>query len=165
MLFFFHPKSMAERTLLVKFHEILDLFRTIFANDNDILNGIDDTYEEVLTKELILIPEQYDDLILQYLTIVEVLAKNINFKNIANELETLKAENKLPSYELSSFDMISAGIKLINTAKGNRFRILNMLIKLKPLFKCVDKVMSMPIDILKRIGEMTENSNKYDDLI
>ena len=155
----------SDRKLLKELHTVLDLFRTIFNEDKKLLKDIDESYEQTLMSELALVPEQFDTMILQYINIIKVLADNINFKKLANDLDDLSAQGELPTFEINTFDVVKLGFKNLGLAKGNFLRIVNMLTKLTPIFKCVDKVISMPISILRRIGEITENQQKYDDLI
>ncbi len=157
--------SVSNRKLLQELHDVIDLFRTIFDDDKKLVSGIDEAYEQTLMQELALVPEQFDTTIIQYIGIVKVMANNIDFKTLASNLEDMKAQGELPIFEINTFEVVKLGFKNLGLAKGNFLRVCNMLTKLGPIFKCVDKVMTMPIHILKRIGEITENGKKYDDLI
>ena len=153
------------RKLIVELHNILELFRSIFEDDKSILNSIDDSYEEVLITQLRLVPEQFDDLILQYINIAKALGNNINFTNLGKKLDELNDQGQLPVFNISSLDMIKTGCNALSMVKKDKMRVLNILIKLGPIFKCVDKLCTMPINIIKRIGVMQSEMNKYDNLI
>lgn len=155
----------SNRQLLVELHNTLEVFRTIFADDKSIYNSIDESYEEILMHELAVVPEQFDIMIIQYISIVKVLATNINFRTLANTLDEMNKNHELPTIKIDTMDMITMGFKALNLSKGNLARILNITLKLRPIFKCMDRLFNMPIGVLKKIGDMQCNSEKYTDLI
>lgn len=150
------------RKLFVELHNTLDIFRTIFRDDKYICRSIDDSYEEVLIYELQAIPEQFDELILKYLQFVKIVASNVNFTKLANELEALN-DDSIPHVEVNSMYALEQGVQTLNVTKQNKLRIMNIVVKLKPIFSCVDKIVGMPIQVLRRIGELSTNS--YNDVL
>lgn len=147
------------RKIFSELHNALNIFRTIFRDDKYVCSSIDESYEETLIYELESVPEQFDDLILKYLNFVKVVAGNVNFKKLAEELDKLN-DDSIPHLEINSLYALEQGLDNLNLTKANRARVLNIVTKLKPMFACVDKVVSMPIQVLRRIGELTDNSYK-----
>lgn len=154
-----------DRKLLIELHNTLDLFRHIFSEDRSICNCIDTGYEKTLMNELIVVPEQYDSLILQYINIVKVMANNINFTRLATNLDDMNKKGEIPVFKINTLDMVKAGIEAMKMVKANKLRIINIIVKLTPIFRCVDKVIEMPIDILKKIGSIQTDGEKYVDLL
>lgn len=150
------------RKIFSELHTVLDVFRTIFRDNKRICASIDDSYEEALVMELQMVPEQFDEMILKYLKFVKVIANNVNFKKLALELEALN-DDSIPHIELNSMNEVKEGLSKLNLDRKDRAKIMNMIQKFAPIFKCVDHVVSMPIEVLKRIGELTDKS--YCDIL
>lgn len=150
------------RKIFSELHNTLNIFRTIFRDDKYVCSSIDESYEDILIYELESVPEQFDDLILKYLNFIKVVAGNVNFKKLAEELDKLN-DDSIPHFEINSLYALEQGLNNLNLTKANRARVLNIVTKLKPIFACVDRVVGMPIQVLKRIGELTDNS--YDDIL
>ena len=145
------------RKIFSELHKALDMFRTVFRDDKYVCSSIDESYEETLIYELESVPEQFDELILKYLNFVKVVAGNVNFKKLARELDELN-DDSIPHFEINSLYAFEQGLSKLSLTKTNRARVLNIVTKLKPIFACVDKIVCMPIQVLKRIGELTDNS-------
>lgn len=150
---------MYSRNLKNEIHSIINFFRTIFSDDRDITNEIDETYEEVILGEIDLVPQQFDEDILKYFKIFKIVIFNINYGCILKELNTFD----IPRLNIDSFNMVSEGLNSIVIDRKNKLRVINILTKFKPIFKCIDKVISMPINILKKINNMM--SDKYNDIL
>ena len=151
-----------DRKIFTELHKVLDVFRTIFRDDKRVCLSIDESYEETLIYELEAVPEQFDEMILKYLKFVKVIVNNVNFKQLAKELEALN-DDSIPHLEINSLNTFEEALNKVSMNKVNRARIMNLSTKLKPLFTCVDKVVSMPIQVLKRIGELNDKS--YADIL
>ena len=147
-----------DRKIFAELHGVLDVFRTIFRDDRKVCMSIDESYEESLIYELEAVPSQFDEMILKYLKFAKVVANNINFK----KLEALN-DDSIPHIEINSLNAFGEGLSKLNLTKANKARIMNLTTKLKPLFACVDKVVGMPIQVLKRIGELNDRS--YGDIL
>lgn len=163
--YFSNSQMQTNRKLLIELHNTLELFRDIFVDDRSITNRIDSAYEKTLMNELSVVPEQYDELILQYFNVIKVFADNINFARLADNLEELNKKGEIPKFKLNTFDMIKAGIDAMSMVKANKLRFINILIKLSPIFKCCDKIIEMPINVLKRCGVIQNEGKKYTDII
>lgn len=152
-----------DRRLFNELHDILAMFRNIFSDDKYICNSIDDAYEYTLMNELKLVPLQFDDLILKYVNAMKAVVKNINFASLADNLDALNSDNSMPLIKINSLQLIREGIDNLNWSKADRARVKNILVKFEPLFACVNKVVEMPVKILRKIVSL--NDTRYDDLL
>lgn len=156
--------SKNNRKLLSELHSTLNFFRTIFRDDHVICHSIDESYEEVLMHELEVVPEQFDELILKYVQVVKVIGSCVDFRKLASELDAIN-DDTLPHFEINSLHAFEQGLANVNITKVNRTRTMNIVTKLKPIFHCIDRIVSMPIPVLRRIGEVTNGSNDYSNLL
>lgn len=156
-------RKVEERQLFVKLHEILNIFRTIFSNDKSIIRSIDDSYEKILITDLKMVPVQYDEDILRYVKWVTLIVTNVNFANILAGMKEIDPDYKSMGFETNSLIGFENFLGKMQMERSDRYRINNILVKLRPIFACVDKVFATPYNTLQSVVHMT--SNKYDDLL
>lgn len=144
-----------DRKLIHEVRQILQIVRAFVNSDKCLINSIDYTYEEMLINDLNTIPEQYDSKLLEILTVVKIFIKNIDFVRISEELDNLKGNNFRLTVDLySNFEKM---INKLGINKKDKARIINIVLKFKPLFTCIDKLLYDPIALVKQIGNMKNN--------
>lgn len=149
-----------QRVIITELHNILDTFRTIFVDDSTIYQSIDEDYEYTLIEALQLVPEQYDAVIMKYIELIKIIARNVNFRQLSIELEILNSDDVMPHVEIDSMKLFEEGLHETKITRTNKARIMNIASKLQPISVCINKIISMPIKIVKRIGDLQHtNSN------
>ena len=144
--------SMPDRKLIYEVHNALEIFRTLLQDNKSLCNRIDNSYEELLLNDLQTVPEQYDKDILNGLKIVKTIINNINFIKISEELGSLTGINMC--LELNTFHIFESMIGKLEMSKKDRARIMNIVSKFRPLFECVDRLISNPVELVRKIGTM-----------
>lgn len=143
------------RKLISEVHNSLQIFRTLLQTDKNLCNTIDESYEEMLLNDLQTVPEQYDPIILEALDIVKIFINNIDFIKISEELASFSG-NKM-KIELNTFRVFESAVNKLEMSNKDRARIMNIVTKFKPLFKCVDALLYKPVELVKKIGTMKNN--------
>lgn len=143
-----------KRVIIAELHNILDTFRTIFIDDSSICQSIDEDYEYTLTETLQLVPEQYDIVIMKYIELIKIIVRNVNFRQLSIELEILNNDDIMPHVEIDSLKLFEEGLQETKITRANKARIMNIASKLQPISVCINKIISMPIKIVKRIGDL-----------
>jgi hypothetical protein len=113
----------------------IKLLRTVCADNGSLLSELDDVYEEELSAELRLIPTQYSELILSKISTFKQIAECVDF----NKMSTIFPNN----VSVNSYEKALGLIELFST-KSNINKFKNLCFKLKPLFRCVDYIISDP---------------------
>lgn len=156
-------KAIENRELLVELHNIMELFRTIFADDKLVCRNIDENYEKILISDIRLIPCQYDREILQYVKTIKLVAVNINYTAILQGMADIDPDYKSMSLEFDSYKGAENILERLNIPKIDKLKVTNVMTKLRPLFSCVDKIFQMPFRVLTNITHLT--SDKYNDIL
>lgn len=148
------------RRLISEVHNILQLFRTLLQSDLNICREIDESYEETLIQSIRAVPEQYDEKILDVLDVIKIFINNINFVKIGEEL-TKFGKNHV-KFDLNTYQLFEDGMNKVEMSRKDKARIMNITTKFRPIFECVNKLLSRPVDLVRKIGEM--RNNMLDDL-
>lgn len=149
-----------ERRLISEVHNILQLFRTLLQSDLNICREIDESYEETLIQSIQAVPEQYDEKILDVLDVIKIFINNINFVKIGEELARF-GKNHV-KFDLNTYQLFEDGMNKVEMSRKDKARIMNITTKFRPIFECVNKLLSRPVDLVRKIGEM--RNNMLDDL-
>lgn len=149
-----------ERRLISEVHNILQLFRTLLQSDLNICREIDESYEETLIQSIRAVPEQYDEKILDVLDVIKIFISNINFVKIGEELARF-GKNHV-KFDLNTYQLFEDGMNKVEMSRKDKARIMNITTKFRPIFECVNKLLSRPVDLVRKIGEM--RNNMLDDL-
>lgn len=147
--------SLGERRLIHEIHNALQIFRTLLQDDKNLCNSIDETYEEMLICDLQTVPEQYDPMILDALSIIKIFINNVNFIKISDELS--RYSNNKMKLEIDTFQIFEKAIDRLEMTKKDKARIMNVSTKFKPIFQCVNRLLYKPIELVRRIGTMRNN--------
>lgn len=149
-------KGMNDRKLIVEIRRTLDIIRNLLKDNMNQLNKIDKAYEETLLNDMRIIPEQYDDNILEIITVAKVVLQNINFSKMNKELQSIKTEYY---FEPNTYQTFESCMDKIQMNRLDRARVMNIVRKFKPLFECIDTLISKPIHLIFRIGVFQDQSN------
>lgn len=153
---------MSERALFREIHQAMELIRNLLKDELCYQKKIDKAYEDTLMSDLKFIPEQFDKNILEIITVAKVVLQNINFAKMNHELQDIKQEYY---FEPNVYQTFETCIGRIQMGKLDRVRIMNIIRKFKPLFECIDYLISTPIRLIFKIGLLQEqhhNDDLYD---
>lgn len=153
----------SQRRILIELHEIMNLFRTIFADDKLVCRNIDESYERVLMRDLNLVPVQFDADILKIINYVKLVVTNINFTNIVAGMKSIDPDYKAMGIEFDSYSLAEKILSKVQIDKADKFKINNVMTKLRPIFACVDKIFAMPYSVMTNISNLS--NDKYNDLL
>lgn len=151
------------RELLSELHSIMEVLRSVFTDDKVISRSIDESYEKVLIEDLKLVPEQFDEEILQYVKAVKIIVANINYRNIYDGLKTLGPKGENVGFETDTYYGAEKILSKFDMSRSDRARIMNVMIKLKPIFVCLDRIFMVPFKMLRKVVEM--NDDRYGDIL
>lgn len=157
------PKQSNDREIFRELHNIMEVFRSIFANDPEVCRNIDDNYEKILMADLRLVPEQYDQDILQYVKAVKLIVSNINYRAIHEGIKTIVPEYSRISFVIDSYAGAEQVLFKYSMSRTDRLRITNVMTKLRPIFACIDRVCSMPFQVIENIIAITDTT--YGDIL
>lgn len=152
-----------EREILTELHVILEMFRTVFAEDKQICKAIDENYEKILVADLRLVPVQYDTDILQYVKVVKLVLANINFKAIRDGLHKITPNYRDLGVIVNSYHGAEQVLDRFNMPRTDRLRATNILTKLRPLFACIDRVFCIPFRVMDTVVAISDNT--YGDIL
>lgn len=143
--------------IIQKIRTILSLLRDVFSDNAFITKTISKEYENVLIDEFKLVPEQFDEKILMGISYGEALAKSIDFKKMQISINDLSKKYPLTSH-INSFNLAKSAIEhTINDVK-DQHRIINLLIKFRPIFSCIDLIIINPNEYVEKIKYITDDS-------
>ena len=148
--------SKSQRHLICKIHDIFNIVRQLISDNLVLLQQIDKSYEQILLDELKLIPEQYDDTILTTIRIIQTFIKHISFVSIAKDLSDI-ADDSI-RFDINTFSIFQNTFDRVNIPRKDKSRIMNIVTKFKPLFSCIDVMLSKPINLVHKIGTLQTNS-------
>lgn len=148
------------RRLIKEVHDVFNIVRQLVSDNLVLSSQIDVSYEQTLIDELRLVPEQYDNDILTTLRIVKTFIKHISFSSIANDLIDIAGDSI--RFNINTFAAFQTTFEHIDLSRKDRMRVMNIVKKFKPLFSCIDSMMSKPIELVRKIGAMQTNS--YDNI-
>lgn len=152
-----------DREILVELHTILEMFRTVFAEDKHICKSIDENYEKILMADLRMVPVQYDEDILQYVKATKLVLANINFKAIRDGLGDVTPNYRSMGIIINSYNGAEKVLDRFNMSTTDRLRLTNILTKLRPLFACIDRVFYIPFRVIETVVAISDR--RYDNLL
>lgn len=139
------------------------MFRTVFSDDKHICKSIDENYEKILIADLRLVPVQYDADILQYVKAVKLVLANINFRAIRDGLGDITPNYREMGLILNSYNGAERVLDRFNISSTDRMRLTNILVKLRPLFACIDRVFYVPFKVIDTVVAISDNT--YGDIL
>jgi hypothetical protein len=152
-----HAPKQSPRQLIVEVQSALNYLRKLLQGNSRILSKIDKAYEDTVLTELKLVPQQYDNEILDIIRIVKICISNINYGNIARGLGGLPNHIRamLIPESVDTFGIFRKCIENIQMKPVDRARIINIVSKFRPLFQPVDELLKNPLDTVKKVSELT----------
>ena len=145
----------ANRPIFSELHGIFNILRQLVNDNRPLYDSIDESYEEVLLSDLVLVPEQFDELTMNIIKTVKVIFTSIDYVNMANNIDEKMAQ--FLHFKLNTFEEFKEGLTYIKLSRKDRARVSNLVVKFEPLFKCIDAMLDQPIDYIKKAASMVSN--------
>ena len=148
------------RELVAEVHNIFNIVRQLISDNLALSQTIDNIYEQTLLNELSLIPVQYDADILKVIRVIKSVIRNISFNNIAKDIVDIAGD--AIHFEIDTFKACQYTFDHLTLTRIERARIMNLFIKFKPLFTCIDSMLSRPVQLVRKISSMQDSA--YSDI-
>ena len=150
----------SDRQVFNEIHNIFNIVRQLVYENRVLYDSIDESYEEVLTNDLKLVPEQFDSYILKAINTVKLVVSNINFTNISNGINDIYTS--VLHFHVNTFNKFLEGLAYIKLTKQEMLSVKNLTIKFKPLFNCIDAICADPIAYIHKIAQL--QNTQYDNI-
>ena len=151
---------MSNRLMLNEIHNIFTVIRQLVSDNRVLHDSIDSAYEEVLLSDLRLIPEQYDQDIMNIINSVKIILSNINYSAISQGINDLMGG--ILHFNVNTYEEFKAGFSKINMTNKDKIRIMNIVSKFRPLFTCIDTMLADPIVYIRKAAQLSNND--YNDI-
>ncbi len=149
------------RELVTEVHTIFNIVRQLISDNLALTETIDTAYEQTLINELSLIPVQYDADILKVFRVIRSVIKNMAFNNIADDITDIAGD--AIRFEVNTFKACKYTFDHLTLSRVDRARIMNIVTKFKPLFTCIDSMLSRPVELIRKISNMQDSA--YSDIL
>ena len=150
-----------ERKIISEVHDAFNIIRQLISDNLVLSSQIDSAYEQTLLSELELVPEQYDKDILTILRIIKTFIKHISFSSIAQDLVDISGDSV--RFDINTYAVFQTTFDHLNISRKDKTRVMNIVIKFKPLFSCIDSMMHKPIELVRKIGAL--QSDSYNNIL
>ena len=150
----------SNRRIFAEIHGIFNVMRQLVQDNRVLYDSIDDAYEEILFQDLSLVPEQYDEDILNIINTTVAIFKNINYGNISKAINASTAS--FLHFHVNTYDEFVNALGYIKISKRDQIRVSNLVSKFKPLFKCVDSMLADPLVYIKKAANLGDS--QYADI-
>ena len=134
-------------TTIIKTFNIL---RFLFDEDKKTLRTIDKIYENLILKEISIIPKEYKQTIEEVIYYVEIVLESIDYNNIYEKTKHMKDSIGV---ELNLYKLVLNKIKTLKIIESNieRNYLKALTKKLKPVLDCIGKILYNPYSYFERI--------------
>lgn len=157
---------MANRPLLTEIHNIFNIVRELLAGNKNLLNNIDDVYEDEVLFETKLIPESLDNIILDSISAVKVIVKNMDFVSIHHGLYSILGNrfvNMRTNYSI--FNIFVTVVDNLSIDNKDKCRVKNIVTKYKPLISCVDYLINNPYTLSENVARLQRSMSNNVDIL
>ena len=145
------------RIIYRELHNVFTIMRQLMSDNLYVLKTIDEAYENVLFRNLELVPEQFDTDILKVFNVVKAILTNINYSAISNAIDDITGG--ILSFNVNTYEKFNEIFNKFSMEKRDRLRIQNIVSKFQPLFKSMDIILASPLTYIKKIANMTDTAN------
>ena len=150
----------ANRPIFSELHNIFNILRQLVHDNRPLYDSIDEAFEETLLSDLVLVPEQFDDLTMNIIKTVKVIFTSIDYQNMANNIDDNMA--RFLHFKLNTFEEFKNGLDYIKLSRKDRSRVANIVTKFYPLFRCVDSMLDQPLEYIRKAANLT--STQYENV-
>lgn len=148
------------RPIFSELHNIFNILRQLVHDNRPLYDSIDESYEEILLSDLVLVPEQFDKLTMNIIKTIKVIFTSVDYINMAKNIDEEMAQ--FLHFKLDTFQEFKNGLSYIKLSRQDRARVNNIVVKFEPLFRCVDSMLDKPLEYIRKAAAMT--SDQYNNI-